>query len=113
MVCLSLTTLQTNSYLQLNTRTKSNFTSYSSIARANYSPLTTNQKNTIETSPTRPEPTPTPSPDPNPYAERYPLGQPVPTPEPQPVPAPIPQPVPTPIPQPVPTPEPQPIPEPK
>ena len=105
MVCLSLTTLQTNSYSLLNTSTKLNSTLYQPIVRANYLPLTPNQKIMIETPPTRPEPNPNPSPNPNP--------QPVPTPEPQPVPAPIPQPVPTPIPQPVPTPEPQPIPQPK
>ena len=104
MICLSLTTLQINSYSLQNTSTKSN-TLYKPIVRANYLPLTTNQKTMIETPPTRPEPNPNPSPNPNP--------QPVPTPEPQPVPAPIPQPVPTPIPQPVPTPDPQPIPEPK
>ena len=66
MICLSLATLQTKSH--------------SLIVKTNYSPLTTNQKTTIETPPTRPQPSPDPSPDPNP--------QPVPTPEPQPVPEP-------------------------
>ncbi|BAZ44827.1 hypothetical protein NIES4102_18440 [Chondrocystis sp. NIES-4102] len=86
----SVTTLQTKGYLHVNTSNKLNFTPYKLIARANYSPLITNQKIMIETPPTPPNPNPNP--------------QPVPTPIPQPVPTPIPQPVPTPIPQPVPTP---------
>ena len=107
MICLLLTTIQTNSYSLLNTSTKLKYEQ----TTVRFYPLATIQANNlppkkimIESPPVRPNPDPSPSPDPNP--------QPSPTPEPQPVPAPIPQPVPTPIPQPVPTPDPQPIPQP-